>query len=153
MKRNFMKMLSVAALLALAGVAGASTDPSRPGTDAEISKYLQSRDPLYSGYAPPTQQIIKRWAAFIEAYAAALNQPEKVIGKLVATGPNDFVVQFRTDAPLPAVARVEFTGNEAIDEPTLQNSIGAVAFGLPYTEQNFRELLDNQLRPMYEAAE
>jgi outer membrane protein insertion porin family len=60
-------------------------------------------------------------------------------------------VQFRPNAPLPAVARIEFTGNEAIDDATLQKSVGAVAFGLPYTERNFRELLDNQLRPMYEA--
>jgi outer membrane protein assembly factor BamA len=122
-----------------------------PGTDTEINKYLESRDPLYTGSVPPTQQIIKRLADFLEAYTAAQNKPVKVIGKLEPVGPNDFVVQFRPDAPLPAVARVEFTGNEAINEPTLQNSIGAVAFGLPYTERNFRELLDNQLRPMYEA--
>jgi outer membrane protein assembly factor BamA len=122
-----------------------------PGTDDEISKYLESRDPLYTGSVPPTQQIIKRLAGFLEEYNAAQKKPAKVIGKLEPIGPNDFVVQFRPDAPLPAVARVEFTGNEVIDEPTLQNSIGAVAFGLPYTERNFRELLDNQLRPMYEA--
>ena len=122
-----------------------------PGTDEEISKYLESRDPLYTGSVPPTLQIIKRLADFIEAYTAARNKPAKVIGKLQPIGPNDFVVEFSPDAPLPAVARVEFTGNEAIDEPTLQNSIGAVAFGLPYTERNFRELLDGQLRPMYEA--
>ena len=122
-----------------------------PGTEDQITKYLEAHDPLYNGYAPPTQQIIKRLGELIEAYAASQNKPVKVIGKLDPIGPNDFVVQFRTDAPLPAVARVEFTGAEAIDEPTLQNSIGAVAFGLPYTERNFRELLDNQLRPMYEA--
>lgn len=117
----------------------------------ELSAYLQSRDPFYSGVAPPTKPLIDRWAEFLDAFTASQNKPRKIVGKLVAISADDYVIQFQPDAPLPAVARVEFTGNEAIDEATLQNTIGAVAYGLPYTEQNFRELLDNQLRPLYEA--
>jgi outer membrane protein insertion porin family len=103
------------------------------------------------GVAPPTRQVMDRWASFLEAWAASQNHPLKIIGRLVATNPNEYVVQFRPDAPLPAVARVEFTGNQAIDTTTLQNSIGSVAYGLPYTEASFRELLNNQLRGLYEA--
>ena len=64
----------------------------------------------------------------------------KVIGKVVATAPEEYSVEFRPNVPLPAVARVEFTGNEAFDQTTLQNNIGSVAYGLPFTENNFREL-------------
>jgi outer membrane protein assembly factor BamA len=117
----------------------------------ELEAYLKSKDPFYSGVAPPTKPLIDRWAEYLNAFTASENKPPKIVGKLVAIGADDYVIQFQPDAPLPAVARVEFTGNEAIDEATLQNTIGAVAYGLPYTEQNFRDLLDNQLRPLYEA--
>ena len=120
-------------------------------TKAELTAYMKSRDPLYNGYAPPTQQLFERWSKYLDAFSAAHNQPKKVVGKLLPTASGDYIVQFQPDEPLAAVARVEFTGNEAISSLTLQNSIGAVAFGLPYSEQNFREFLDNQVKPLYEA--
>ena len=120
-------------------------------TSAELTAYLKSRDPLYNGYAPPTQQIFERWSKYLDAYTASKNQPKNVIGKLLSTAAGDYVVQFQPDEPLAAVARVEFLGNEAISSLTLQNTIGAVAFGLPYSEQNFREFLEHQVRPLYEA--
>ncbi len=120
-------------------------------TNAELAAYLKSRDPLYNGYAPPTQQILAKWSAYLSAYTASRNQPKKVIGKLLTAASGDYFVQFQPDEPLPAVARVEFTGNSAIPSLTLQNSIGAVAFGLPYTEQDFREFLEHQVKRLYEA--
>ncbi len=120
-------------------------------TSAELTAYLKSRDPLFNGFAPPTQQIFERWSQYLDAFTASRNQPKKVVGKLLSTASGDYIVQFQPDEPLAAVARVEFTGNDAITSLTLQNTIGAVAFGLPYSEQNFREFLDNQVRPLYEA--
>ncbi len=123
-----------------------------PEKTAAIEAYLKSRDPLYTGVAPPTQQIIDRWAKFLDAYSASQNHPKKIIGKVIpgATA-NDAIIQFQPDEPLPVVARVEFTGNDAIDSTTLQNSIGAVAYGLPYSDQNFRDFLEHQVKPLYEA--
>jgi outer membrane protein assembly factor BamA len=116
-----------------------------------LAAYLKSKDPFYTGLAPPTKPLIDHWASLLDAFVPADPKRPKIIGKLVAVSRDDYVIQFQPDMPLPAVARIEFTGNEAINEPTLQNTIGAVAYGLPYTEQNFRDLLDNQLRPRYEA--
>lgn len=122
-----------------------------PGKEKEITAYLQARDPLFLGSAPPTKQVIDHWARLLDAWTAAENHPKKVIGKLISVGTDDYVIQFQPDEPLPAVARVEFTGSQAIPEPELQKSIGMVAYGLPYTEQNFRDLLNSQLKPLYEA--
>ena len=126
-----------------------------PGKDKEIAAYLSSRDPLFVGEAPPTKVLIDRWAGYISSWAATQNKPVKVIGKMVSlgnpTGDAAFVIQFQPDQPLPAVARVDFDGNEVFEEPQLQKSIGLVAYGLPYTEQNFLDMLNSQLKPMYEA--
>ena len=120
-------------------------------TNQELNAYLKSRDALYNGFAPPTQQILDRWAKYLEAWTASKNQPKKIIGKLLPDATGNYFIQFQPDAPLPAVARVEFTGSESIDANELQKAIGAVAYGLPYSEQNFREFLDNQVRPLFEA--
>jgi hyperosmotically inducible protein len=51
MKRNFMKMFGVAALLALAGVAGASTGQSSPTTDTEIAARAAHEIRMYPRYS------------------------------------------------------------------------------------------------------
>jgi hyperosmotically inducible protein len=51
MKRNFIKMLSVAALLAVAGVAGATTGQSAPSTDAEIAAKAVHEIRMYPRYS------------------------------------------------------------------------------------------------------
>jgi len=65
-------------------------------------------------------------------------------------GPQKYEVQFTPAGGLPNVAQVTFEGNKAVRDTDLQNAIAAVAFGQPYTETNFRLLLDNQIRPVYE---
>ncbi len=123
-----------------------------PARQEELRTYLHARDPLFNGVAPPTQPVIDHWAKLLNEWMQAKNPAsKKIIGKMVLLATGDYILQFQPDEVLPAVARVEFTGNETFDEITLQNSIGAVAYGLPYTEENFREFLDNQLRPLYEA--
>jgi hyperosmotically inducible protein len=51
MKRNFINMLSVAALLAMAGLAGASTGQSHPATDAEIAAKAAHEIRMYPRYS------------------------------------------------------------------------------------------------------
>jgi hyperosmotically inducible periplasmic protein len=50
MKRNLMKMLGVATLFALAGVAGATTGQSAPRTDSEIAAKAAHEIRMYSRY-------------------------------------------------------------------------------------------------------
>ena len=123
-----------------------------PARQEELRTYLHSKDPLFNGVAPPTQPVIDRWAKVLNEWMIVKNPAsKKIVGKLVLMANGDNILQFQPDEVLPAVARIEFTGNEVFDELTLQNTIGAVAYGLPYTEENLREFLDNQLRPLYEA--
>lgn len=121
-----------------------------PGSAAEISAWLKAHDPLFSGRIPGTQQALDHTSRLIEAYFASKNTPQPVAGKIVLLGPQKYEAQFTPAAGLPNVALVTFEGNKAVRATDLQNAIASVAFGQPYTENNFRLLLDNQIKPVYE---
>ncbi len=121
-----------------------------PVTVAEATAWLKTHDPLFSGRIPGTQQVLERTARGIEELLTSKGQPVKVGGKVVLLAEQKYEVQFAPAAGLPNVARVSFEGNKVIRDTDLQNAIAAVAFGQPYTEENFRLLLENQLKPFYE---
>jgi outer membrane protein assembly factor BamA len=122
---------------------GASTD--------EISAYLKAKDPLFSGRMPGTQEVLKRTAAEIEQFLETKDHPEKVAGKVIATAPEHFEIDFTPVRGLPAVSMVTFEGSKLIPAIDLRNKIAEVAFGQPFTESSFRVFLENQIRPLYEA--
>jgi outer membrane protein assembly factor BamA len=119
--------------------------------DAEILSAVKARDPLFGAELPGTAQVLARCAKEIQAVLAARKSGEKVAGKVVATGPEQFAILFRPDRPLPAVAEVSFTGNQVIPSNTLQEAISGVAIGTSYKEERFRHLLDTSVRPLYDA--
>jgi outer membrane protein assembly factor BamA len=114
--------------------------------DAELRSYLSSRDPLFGAKVPGTAQFVKRYA---QALTEKIGEP--VAGRVVATGPDQFEIVFRPDRPIPVVANVSFEGNQVIPSPVLNEKISGVAFGTPYSEERFRQLLDTNIRPLYEA--
>src|SRR5579863_6477956 len=117
---------------------------------AEISAWLKSKDPLYGPKIPATSEMLTRYARSIEEFLATKNLHEKVAGKLVPTGPNQFAIVFRTDRPLATIAEVNFEGNQAVPTTLLQKTIAEVGYGFPYTEAGFLTLLDNSIRPLYD---
>ncbi|MEP6714411.1 MAG: POTRA domain-containing protein, partial [Terriglobia bacterium] len=121
-----------------------------PGSTQEITAWLLAKDPLFTGRIPGTAQVLARTARGIEAFFASKNQPLKVSGKVVSITPERFEALFTPSSGLPNVALVTFEGNKVVRDSTLQNSMAEVAFGQPYTEPNFRLLLDNTVRPLYE---
>ncbi len=122
-----------------------------PEPSADILAYLRAKNPLYGPKLPGTTQVIDYYARQVETFLASRNHPGKVIGSLVQTGKDEFKITFRTDATLPAVSAVTFTGNQEIISVKLQNAINDVAFGQPFTQDGFRQLLDAQIRPLYDA--
>ena len=121
-----------------------------PATAAEIAVWLKENDPLFIGRIPGTQQALDHTSRLIEQYLVSKGKPQPVAGKVVLLGPQKYEAQFNPAAGLPNVALVSFEGNKALRSTDLQNAIAAVAFGQPYTETNFRILLDSQLGPLYE---
>lgn len=122
-----------------------------PAQSANLYAWLKSKDPMYTGKLPGTAEVIARYAKLVEEFLVSKNQGEKVVGKLAPSGADQFGVVFRSAAPIPNVAEVKFTGNRLLPTTTLQNKIAQVAIGVPYNEDGFRTLVDNALRPLYEA--
>jgi outer membrane protein insertion porin family len=122
-----------------------------PATLDEISKFLKSKDPLFTGQMPGTQQVIRRTAAEIEQYLETRGHNDQVAGKVIAPSPEHFEVDFTPIRGLPAVSAVSFEGSKLIPAVDLHNKISEVAFGQPFTENGFRALLDSQIIPLYEA--
>jgi outer membrane protein insertion porin family len=117
----------------------------------DLESALATKDPLFSmAKMPATQPVFERYVKWIQEFLASKGVPEKVAGSVTATGPGEFAIVFRPARNLPAVAQVTFHGNHVVPDTVLREAIAGVAIGSPYTEDRFREVLNNALRPVYE---
>ncbi len=117
----------------------------------DINKYLKSKEVLYNGKLPPTSFIIERYTHEIETYLASIKHPETVVSNVVPSGADAYDLVFRNGAPLPSIAEVTFEGNKAVLITDLEHAINDVAYGTPYSQYTFKLLLENQIKPLYEA--
>jgi outer membrane protein assembly factor BamA len=117
------------------------------GLPAEkLKAHLRKTDPLFGDRIAGTQVVIDRYTRAIEQ---VVNEP--VTGRLSTEEPGKFFVLFRPSKQPPSVAEVRFQGNQVIPASDLQNTMTSVAVGEVYREPRFRQLLDANIRPMYEA--
>ncbi|MCU0246573.1 MAG: hypothetical protein MUC42_08360, partial [Bryobacter sp.] len=122
-----------------------------PVEASKIIAHLKSVDPLYGGRIPATKPMLERYSGLIESFLAAQGKPEKVVGRVQADQPEKLYVLFRPAKLPPAVVQVAFQGNDVLPSGMLQQAMNAVATGLVYKEDRFRELLKTQVVPLYEA--
>jgi outer membrane protein insertion porin family len=122
-----------------------------PEPTADIEKFLKDNVPLFEPMLPGTTQVINFYARQVERYLAMKNHSGSVLGSLVQTGKNEYKITFRMNQSLPAISNVTFTGNKAISAVKLQNAINDVAYGQPFSRDGFRLLLENQVKPLYDA--
>ena len=122
-----------------------------PLPDAEMRAWLAKRDPFFGDKIPATKRILDRHVAVLQELLDSKGNKTKVIAKVDADRPDDLYVVFRPEKGPPVVAQVIFKGNTVLPNTALLNTFGAVAYGTPYSEGFFRQLLDTSVRPMYEA--
>jgi outer membrane protein assembly factor BamA len=120
-------------------------------SERDLVAALKAKDPLFAqGKLPATQPVFQRYIKWVQEYLAAKGIQEKIAAS-VAPDRGDYFISFHPDRPLPAVTLVFFKGNTVVTQPVLQDAVMGVALGLPYTEDRFREVLNNSVRPIYEA--
>lgn len=117
----------------------------------ELTAALKRADPLFADQIPATQPALDRYAKVIEEFLASRNHKAEVAARVDADESGKLVVVFSPAAPPPVVAEIRFVGNKAIDSAKLQNTMAGVAIGVPYTESRFQQLLEANIRPLYEA--
>ncbi len=115
--------------------------------DAQLLDALKRADPLFGPKVPGTEPVLVRYTKVIET---ALGGNQKVVARLEPDDNQQLTIVFRSAAAPAAIARVRFTGNEVVPSFTLENAINSVAVGVPYRERRMQQLLDTQIRPIYE---
>lgn len=122
-----------------------------PATDAQFRSWLKAKDPLFGEKIPATKRVVDRYTAWISEYLAKQDYRQPVAGKLSTEGREDLAVLFRPAKGPPAIAHVVFTGTGDVPAGTLQTAMYGVAIGVLFSEPRVRLLLDNTIRPIYEA--
>jgi outer membrane protein insertion porin family len=119
--------------------------------DSALEAVLKRADPFFGLKVAASEALLKRDAAAIEQYLTAQNRGQAVAGRLAPDDSGRMAVVFRPAAQAPVVARVRFTGNKVVPSSALENTINAVAVGIPYSDARLRTVLDANIRPLYEA--
>jgi outer membrane protein insertion porin family len=119
--------------------------------ESEIRAWIRKKDAFFGAKIPATEAILKRDAAAIEDYLASKGSKEKIEGRVVADSPELFAIVFRAASGAPKVAEVRFQGNTVVPSETLLSSFAGVAYGTVYSEAGFQQILDANVRPIYDA--
>jgi outer membrane protein insertion porin family len=120
--------------------------------DQEIENLLRTRDPLFSkARLPATKSVLDRYTKWIQDYLASKGLDDKIAGRVTSIAPEQFVIVFRPVRNPPAVAQVTFEGNQVVPQGVLQTASATMLVGSLYTEEAFRQLLANSVKPVYEA--
>lgn len=120
-------------------------------SDDQIRAYLQQHVTFYQERIPGTQAVLKRYSEAIEEFVKQSQPDRKIRGQVSSDDPNQLSVVFMPDAPAPVIARVEVTGNKAIENAPLLRAINDTAIGQPYSDVRMKAILDNTIRPLYAA--
>jgi outer membrane protein insertion porin family len=109
-----------------------------------LRDYLKQKEPLLGDEIPATQPILDRMTKHVREFLKS----DAIVAKLEGSG--NLSVIFRPSS-LPSVAEITFRGNTAIRTTKLQQIISGAGIGAIYTENRFRQVLDANIRPAYEA--
>ena len=121
-------------------------------SERDLVTALKAKDPLFAKTTlPATQPVFERYAKWVQDYLKAMKIDEKIVGSVMPDRPGEYAIVFHPARALPAVALISFRGNQVVPTNVLQDAVMGVAVGMPYTEDRFREALNNALRPVYEA--
>jgi outer membrane protein insertion porin family len=122
-----------------------------PAANDQIRAWLKQKDPLFGDKIPATKLVVDRYVAWISEFLAGRGYHQPLAGKLSSDGGEDLAVLFRPAKGPGSIAYVTFTGTGELPAGILQTAMYGVAIGVPYSEPRVRQLLDNTIRPFYEA--
>lgn len=107
--------------------------------------------PLMEETLPPSGLLLERLAGILEKLAAEKGVKEPMAGRVTLVGKDQLTIVFGPKAPPPNIADVRFVNTKAIRADYLQKEMVQLAVGTPFFEPNFRFLLENQIRPIYDS--
>jgi outer membrane protein assembly factor BamA len=126
--------------------AGQTVHLNVPGADEkQLWAWLVDNEPLAQRKMPASDQAIQFYTKAVQRYLKQ-DVPSSADSNLDT---HETTIAFRP-SNLPSIASVKFEGAQAIDAATLEKKITPAAKGTAFTEHDFRLLLDQHIRPLYE---
>jgi outer membrane protein insertion porin family len=117
-----------------------------PGVDDKtLWEWLRVNEPLVQPEMPASDEAIQFYTRAVQRYlkrdvVATVHSNLETRENILVFRPKD----------VPSITSVKFTGTQAIDAAALEKTFTPVATGTPFTEYDVRQLLDLNVRPMYE---
>ncbi len=118
--------------------------------DDAVRQYLREHVPLYNDSIPGTQGILKRYRQAVQEVVSEKNPSLKIRGRVTNEDPKQLIVLFRPDFAAPVISRVVVNGSEAIPPQAIAKAINEIAVGQPYTDARLNEILNIQVKRLYE---
>jgi outer membrane protein insertion porin family len=109
---------------------------------------LRKQEPILGDEIPASKQVLDRYNAVLQKMAG---DKVKVTARVVTEADGESVIVFGPNIPHPQIAEVKFAGNQVLPSTQLMRALADVAVGTPYSESQFRQMLDSTVRPLYEA--
>lgn len=119
-----------------------------PVPEDALRAELRKQEPLLGDQIPATKEVLDR---YIREIQRIVGDKVTVTGKLSSDLPGPLMLLFRPNTPRAQIAEVHFTGNQVLPAPVLMRALSEVAIGTAYSEAAVRVLLDNSIRPLYDA--
>jgi outer membrane protein assembly factor BamA len=118
--------------------------------EAAIWKQLAASEPLIARHMPNNERAGELYSRAVERALEKFNRHEKVV---VASSVDLATRRMETTLVLanpPKVSDVRFEGAHALSAAALRDAVAGIAIGNRYSEREFRQVLDLNVRSLYE---
>ena len=117
-----------------------------PGPADALRAALRRQEPLLSDRIPATPQVLNRYNGAIRKFF----EGKVEVTSEVTSDSGTLEIVFRPTGERARISEVNFTGNQVILTPLLNQKLSTAAVGISYSEPLLRRVLDSAIRPMYE---
>ncbi len=122
-----------------------------PLTEAEFAAAASKELPCFAKQIPTYERYLIQATALVQKLLTAEGVSEEAVAKVGLLDGKTITVVFQPKTPPPNIYDVQFTGNKSVPGPDLRKPLAQAAIGLPFSETLFRQLIENQTRPIYES--
>jgi outer membrane protein insertion porin family len=118
--------------------------------EARVWAWLEQNEPLVKKEMPSNDHATAYYCRAIERFLAGQGRKETIVSRLKTDPSTGAITATLRPADIPKITAVKFEGARAVPSATLEAELAQVAAGSEYTERAFRELLDFNVRRLYE---
>jgi outer membrane protein assembly factor BamA len=118
--------------------------------EAAVWSWLDQNEPLVKKQMPANDPATAYYIHAIERFLAGQGRTDTLAARMRTDPASGAVITLFRPAELPKIASVRFEGAQAVAAAALEKALAQVAIGAEYTEPALRELIDFNVRRLFE---